>query len=174
MKIEFKLFNCPVDFDTRPYLEISRKEFADIDSEEKLRDVERELTEACTVLANQTNTAAEERKENASVFNLPVCPENLPTIRPVRRLVEMCEKVGDGFIVCIGYKKYEKDDKIYYCPQIRLVEPFDEYGEFTMYDVFKSEITKAGLTMQIHSGADCFFGELLFGYYFGGERRNTQ
>lgn len=154
MNIEFKLLGCPTDFDTRPFLEIGRKEFADI-SEDKLNDIEKELSYACTVLANQTDKACEERGENAVVYTAPIALPECPSFKPLERLVEMCSNVGDGFKVYIGYKKFTEEyivgSKHWYCPQIRLINPCNEQGEFTMYEVLKTEINNNRLDIHVHS-----------------------
>lgn len=166
MNIEFKLFDCPTDFDTRPFLEIDRKEFADI-SEDKLSDIEKELSYVCTVLANQTDKACEERGENAVVYTAPITLPECPSFKPLERLVEMCSNVGDGFKVYIGYKKlvneyiiggkrYFIGSKHYYCPQIRLINPCDEQGEFTMYEVLKTEINNDRFDIHVHSRMTVF------------------
>ena len=159
MNIEFKLFDCPTDFDTRPFLEIDRKEFADI-SEDKLGDIEKELSYVCTVLANQTNKACEERGENAIVYTAPITLPECSSFKPLERLVEMCSNVSSGFKVYIGYKKFTEEyitgNKHWYCPQIRLINSCDEQGEFTMYEVLKTEINNNRLDIHVHSHMTVF------------------
>ncbi len=140
MRATFCIFNCPVDFNVIPYLQIPRAEFISSEREQ----LEKELEEVSRVLANQVNNALEQRGETATVFPLSMHIDNHNDYDPMRGLMKMCPKVGNEFEVYVGYKRQEFYDKTFYLPQIRLACIKDHYGDFTMYDILNISIDNEG------------------------------
>ena len=136
---------CGVDFDTEVCLRINKNLFINVPEEDKY-NFGKELDLMFDTLAELTDAACGRKEENATVYKFPLClsSEYLSSERydPFSKLFEMCEKVGEGYAVYVGYKRYTFRGNIYYCPQLRLANVCDERGELTMYNIMSFKMEK--------------------------------
>lgn len=136
---------CGIDFDAEVYLRINKDLFVNVSEEDKY-DFGKELDLMFDTLAELTDAACERKGDSGTVYKFPLYLSSESDAEhkydPISKLFEMCEKVGEGYAVYVGYKRYTFRGNIYYCPQLRLANVCDERGGLTMYNIMSFKMEK--------------------------------
>lgn len=138
---------CGIDFDAEVYLKMNKDLFVNVPEEDKY-DFGKELDLMFDTLAELTDAACGRSfvEEEATVYKFPLYLSSESDTEhkydPISKLFEMCERVGEGYAVYVGYKRYTFRGNIYYCPQLRLANVCDERGELTMYNIMSFKMEK--------------------------------